>query len=249
MKIAAMSIVYNEEPLIEGCIKSLQGIADKHLFMVSTKPFYGEEQEPDNSVKVIEALGGEVIEGYWPKEHHMRNDGLSELKDYDFVITTDADMWLTQRTATELRSLLENNLYGEAFIAPQVAYWKDTDHILMGDDFMPVIAVRKGTKFVHIGNVDKTPTILPILIHHINWCAPKDILKKVLCYSHAPEFDGLNWYNQYYLPWKEGEKAVLPNKRFDVLFSPLPPELKSYIKEKNETYQANLRRFRRIWWK
>jgi len=231
MKIAALTIVYNEEVLIKGCIESLRPFVDKHLFMVSTKPFYGQEYIPDNTVARIKELGGDVIEGYWPKEHLMRNQGVDELWEYDWIILSDADMWFEKAHMQEFIKQLAVDESVDAYVAPQYGYWRDTDHILLGDDFMPVIAIRpSNVQFVHIGNVNVTPSIAPapIIVHHLAWCAPKDIKKKVETYAHAPEI-GAGWYEQYYLGWKEGQKAVLPNKRFDVVRKPLPTELKQWL--------------------
>lgn len=228
MKIAGLTIIYNEATLVPGCIESLKPIVDKHLFMVSAKPYFKNDFPQDNTIELIESLGGEVIEGYWSLEHKQRNEGIAMLQDYDWIVCTDADMWLEQSEALKLRDYLSVTKC-DALVSPQISYWHDTDHVLVGDDFQPMIAVKPSVRFAEKACVPCPYDVAPIITHHINWCAPKDIYKKVMTYSHSDEFDGDAWYKQYYLGWKEGQKAVLPNKRFDVALQSLPVELKSYL--------------------
>jgi hypothetical protein len=65
----------------------------------------------------------------------------------------------------------------------------------------------------------------------LNWCKPKNILKKVLTYAHAPEFkDAKGWYENHFVGWQEGNPAIMPDgKFFDVAKDPLPEELKSWL--------------------
>jgi hypothetical protein len=234
MRIAALTITYTDEPLIEGCIRSMNGLADKHLFMVSNTPFYGHQYglKPDKTVERIEYFGGEVIEGSWVKgqEAQMRNEGVEALKSYDWIVTTDTDMWLTKKNHGEIRDALIKAEH-ETYVAPQLAYWHDTEHILVGDDFKPVIAIRPSVRFEHIGSVHGQPGTMKTMIHHLNWCAPKDVLKKVLTYAHAPEFkNAKDWYENHFVGWQEGNPAIMPDgKFFDVKYDPLPEELRSWL--------------------
>lgn len=231
MKLAAFSPVYNEEKLITGAIKSFKPFVDRHLVMVAQKPFYGNPEPMDRTTEIVEGFGAEAIPTYAKPEHNMRNEALEELDNgtYDWILVNDADMWFEHDTVNALIKILRDTKE-DIVCMPQWGYWKDTDHVLIGDDFCPVVAMRPNKRFVHIGNANGEYKVLDHLkVHHLAWCAPKDILKKCLTYSHAPEFDGAAWYKQYYEPWKEGETAVLPNKRFYVGYKPLPDELKNYL--------------------
>lgn len=235
MKLAAYTPVYNEEKLITGAIKSFAPFVSKHIVMVATKPFYGKAEELDQTFQVAFDLGAEPILTMARPEHRMRNEAM-ELLDcdvYDWILVNDADMWFEHRTIEQLIKFLET-CKEDIVVMPQWGYWHDIDHVLVGDDFCPVVALRPNRRFTHIGNADGAYAKADELkLHHLAWCAPKDIYKKVTTYSHAPEFDGEAWYKQYYLGWKEGQKAVLPNKRFEVAYKPLPDELRAYIKEES----------------
>jgi len=230
MKLGAITPVYNEENLINGCIKCLEPFVDNHIVLVSDKPYFGENEPPDNTAKIAEDLGANVINGYWSLDHEQRNTGISLLQDYDWIICTDVDMWLTSRDLSNLIEVLDNT-DRDSFVIPQISYWKDIEHTIVDDDFMPVIAIRPNVRFTHIGCIDRPATILNnCVVHHINWCEPKNIYKKVTTYSHSPEFDGKTWYKEHYETWNDSmDYAVLPNKKFKIKKEGLPNELRKFL--------------------
>lgn len=230
MNFAAVTPVYNEEKLITGCIKSLEPFVEEHVVLVSERPYYGNTERPDDTFDIAYELGAVTLKGEWDLDHHQRNCGIKMLENYDWIICTDVDMWMTQADMKKLIKTLETTKE-DAFVMRQIAYWKDTDHILVDDDFTPVIAVRPHVRFTHIGNIDApAPIIEGCVCHHINWCEPKDIRKKVLTYPHAPEFNGELWYKTHYRNWTDKDRyAILPNRTFEVKRQPLPDELKNYL--------------------
>lgn len=233
MKIAALSLVYNEEALVKGCIRSLKPFVEpgSHVMVVGLKPYYGKAEEADRSFDIAAEEGAHVMSGIYKLDHQQRNDGLNFLDDgtFDWVLCSDVDMWFEHDTVDALIRRLKD-VKEDAVVMAQDSYWKDTNHRLIGDKFMPVVAVRPHVRFSYIGNVDcPYHKISDLKLHHLAWCAPKDIKKKVMTYSHAPEFDGNTWYSQYYETWRPGMKAVLPTGRFDVEYNPLPDELREYL--------------------
>lgn len=235
MKLAALSLVYNEEKLVPGCIRSLRPFVKQHIMVVGLKPYFGKSEPIDNSGKISQAEGATVLEGYYSMDHHQRNAGLDLLEPmgYDWIICTDVDMWFEHKTVEALIERLAD-VKEDAVIMSQYSYWRDTDHRLVKDTFMPVVAVRPHVRFVHIGNVGiDCHKINDLFCHHLAWCAPKDIHKKVMTYSHHQELGGPAfwepWYKQCYLGWKEGQQAIFKGARFDVEVNPLPEELRAYL--------------------
>ena len=231
MKLAAFSIAYNEEQLIRGCINTWKPFVEKHVVLVSAKPFYGEPEKADNTVKIAKEMGARVFVGDWREEHKMRNAAVSMLRDYDYILVNDADMWMTPQGVQEMLNEIEKDK-GDAYVIPQKAYWYDIEHCLVNDDFKPVIAMRPSVRFTHIGCVNTSCRVVQsAFCHHLNWCKPKNILKKVLTYAHAPEFkDAKGWYENHFVGWQEGNPAIMPDgKFFDVAKDPLPEELKSWL--------------------
>lgn len=229
MRLAAMSIAYNEERLIRGCIESFKPFVERHIVMLSEIPYYGVPEPMDLTRDIAESLGAEVVSGVWKKEHEQRNLGLILLKDYDWILVSDADMWFTKETAEGLIRFLEKTKVG-AVVMAQKAYWYDIDHALINDDFKPVVAVRPNVRFVDIGCVDTQWVVADGRLDHINWCKPKDILKKVTTYSHSIEFNGESWFYRHFKDWNGG-KAIMPDgKEFDVEYSPLSEELRCHLR-------------------
>jgi len=233
MKLAAVSLVYNEENLVRGCIRSFKPFVDKHVMVVGTEPYYGPKEPMDRSFEIAAEEGAVVIAGKYKLDHHQRNAGLdllADLGEFDWVLISDVDMWFEHRTVFHMIASLAG-MHEDAAIMSQYSYWKDTDHRLVNDTFKPVVAVRPHVRFSHIGNVNCPYDVMgdDLKLHHLAWCAPKDIYKKVVTYPHAPEFDGAAWHRLYYENWKGGDTAVLPTGRFKVEFNPLPTELKAYL--------------------
>jgi hypothetical protein len=235
MKFAAMSIVYNEEKLIQGCINTWKPFIDKHVVMVSVKPFHGEVEPQDGTVEICRSNNVITFQGWWSEEHKMRNTAVALLKDYDYILINDADMWMTGEDVKKMiKEIEETN--EDAYVIPQKSYWYDTNHCLVGDSFMPVIAIKPHVRFVHIGTIDRGVRVLSSAVcHHLNWCKPKNILKKVKTYAHANEMVEVDkWYKEHFLGWSEGKKAVMPiqnriQSSFDVRNSPLPNELQEWL--------------------
>ena len=69
-----------------------------------------------------------------------------------------------------------------------------------------------------------------LIHHHLSWCEPKDIYKKLVNYNHANEFNGDKWYREHFLSWKPGDIAIEPfGTRFNTKYDPLPTELQEYL--------------------
>ena len=230
MKLAGLSLVYNEKPLVKGCIESLKPFVDRHLIMVSEVPYFGEAEPVDDTYEECIKHGAEPIMGTWPMDHDQRNAGIAMLQDYDWILVTDIDMWYEHSVLEELISRLDK-MPTDAVIMAQHGYFKDVDHVLEGDNFKPVVAFRPNVRFTYIGNVNTTCSVVDdIKLHHLAWCEPKDIYKKVTTYPHAPEFDGKKWYYNDYIGWTEGSPIRMPNGEiFNVKKQPLPEELKRYL--------------------
>ena len=231
MRIAANTIAYNDEGLIRGCIESVKPYVEEHVVVIGDKPYFGEPQPPDKTKEIAEDLGALVINGVFPMDHDQRNVGLNflESQDYDWILGVDSDHWMTEKDMGILLNHLSETS-ADAILMPQVSYWHDTDHVLVGDEFLPVIAIRPHVRYAYIANVDHPCEILDTcVVHHLCWGWPKDIYKKVTCYPHAPEFDGKTWYKENYLTWKEGEPARLPTGDLQTKKQSLPEELQKYL--------------------
>jgi len=232
MKLSAVSMAYNDEAIIKGTLRCLKPFVDKHIVMLSEKPFYGEVKQPDRTEQICNDEGAIVIKGFW-EEHKQRNIGIQLCSDSDWVICFDSDEMMTTSDMTKLIKFLEITKFSAIGIESKV-YWKTTDYKLSPNpDHKIIIAVRPQVRYWDKRNVDCSYTWIAqseIVHHHLSWSAPKDIYQKVTNCNHANEFDGEKWYKEHFTKWKFGEIAVEPfGTRFNAVYDPLPQELKEFL--------------------
>jgi hypothetical protein len=90
---------------------------------------------------------------------------------------------------------------------------------------------KPDVRFVYIRNINCPYDMFDGTMHHLSWCKPKDILKKVTNYAHATDFkDAVSWYENNFIGWQEGSPAVMPDEKiYEIAYSPLPQELRDYF--------------------
>jgi len=229
MKVGAVTLAYNDEGTIAGTIKCLKPFVDKHVVLISEVPYFGEPALPDKTEEICRALGVEIVKGEWPLDHMQRNVGNIMSGCCDWILGFDSDEMITQEDGEKLMDFLKN-AEAEAYGFHPIVYWHNTDYVLSPKpDYNPIMAMRPDVRFTYIRNIDRVFVRCPITIHHLSWCAPKDIYKKVMHYAHATDFDGAKWYKEKYVSWCEGKVAHLPTGEFETVKAPLPKKLKEYL--------------------
>lgn len=230
MRIGAVTLAFNDEGTIAGTIRCLAPFVEKHIVLISEEPYYGECVEADRTEEICLDLGVDVIKGNWKLDNYQRSLGNTLCRDMDWVLGFDSDEMITEKDFVKLYDFLHLTKSRAVAINPTV-YWKTTDYILTPKpSYSPIMAMKPDVRFTHIRNID-TPYILwDGEVHHLSWCHPKDILKKVRHYAHAPDFNGDIWYNTHYKNWKpEDRYAVLPDGTYLVERNPLPEELRKHL--------------------
>jgi len=235
MKIGAVTMAYNDETVIKPTLRCLKPFVDTHVVILATDTFNGVVAPPDSTEQICLAEGVDIIKGFWGEEAKHRNVGVSALSDCDWVIHFDSDESMTAEDLEKFITLL-GHIKGDAVGHRCKCYWSNPDFRL---DPYPthttIIATRPKTKYVVKRNL--ACPILPISkeicgieMHHLAWCSPKDILKKVTTYCHANEFNGYKWYTDEYINWEVGKKAIDPHGGvWDVVYDPLPDELRRML--------------------
>lgn len=231
MRVSAVTLAYNDEGTIAGTIRCLAPFVDKHIVLISEKPYFGKESPPDRTEEICLDLGVEVIKGYWKLDNYQRNLGNILCKDSDWVLGFDSDEMITENDYINLYEFLHKTQSSAIAICPEV-YWHTTDYRLTPKpSYSPIMAMKPSVRFTHIRNIGVPYELWEGgTVHHLSWCEPKDILKKVTNYAHATDFNGEIWYNTHYKNWKpEDRYAVLPDKTYLVENNPLPDELKEHL--------------------
>jgi len=230
-KIGAVTLCLNDEDTIAGTIKCLKPFVDYHVILISEKSYFGDVLDNGKSEIICDELGVDYVKGYWPLDHHQRTLGnkLCAKNGCDWVLTFDSDELMDAENIKKLIDISRKTSARALVVKPE-CYWKTTDYILSPrPDYTPVIATRSDITFPYIRNVDCAVELADVEMHHVSWASPKDVYKKVTCYAHATDFNGKEWHEKNYKDWEYPNKAVLPDKEYDVVKKPLPDELKKYL--------------------
>lgn len=228
MKYGAVTLCLNDEATLAGTISCLKDHVDYHIVLISEKSYFGDVYDNGECEKICDKLGVDYIKGYWPLDHHQRTLGnqMCKKNGCDWVLTFDSDELMDEANIGILKADISMTSK-QALVCRPECYWKTTDYVLRPiPEYMPVIATHVDVKFPYIRNVDCAFDKTFALMHHVSWASPKDVYKKVTCYAHATDFDGKKWYEENYANWEFPNNAVLPDKIYSVVKSPLPEDLK-----------------------
>lgn len=238
MKVAAVTTAWHDEETIRGTLACLEPFVDDHFVLLSEAPFNGEDLPPDKTEEICREFPNvTVIRGVWP-EHIQRNLGIELSKNYDWMIGFDADEMMTGRDIARLKSYLRDAKHDAIGFVSKV-YWRTTDYRFEPyPNHCKVCIIRPGSGVKY---TDKQCVNAPfetlhyddfpnVTHHHLSWCEPKNILRKVTHYNHAKEFDGKTWYEEFYLGWHFGESVYQPfGTKWEAVYDPLPRELAEYL--------------------
>lgn len=252
MKLAVLTIAFNEATHISPCVRQFKPFGLHHLVLVSSLPWWGSPREDDGTADIARKCGAEVIVGYWRNEEEQRNWGLARLYDYDAVLIVDADELYTPEDIKTLVDALANpkdelgrpTKLSRTYRASKIiTYWKTTDYVFdPGDKNCPVIAVDpKRVAFKELRMVrnlfdnnwlwEDSPEI-PVTIHHLSWVrSDKQALTKIESYSHQDKIPP-EWYERVWLSWQPGsDMLVRPygDELSRAVYSPSPLCIKQLV--------------------
>lgn len=255
MKIAVLSVAFNESDIICACIKNWKGKVDKHLVLVSTLPWNGSPREYDGTIKIAENLGAQVISRYWENEQEQRNWGLAYLYEYDYIIIVDPDELYTKESQDILLKRLNdpfdyiNKTHQKIptfTCCEMVTYWKTTDYILdPKDSHLPIIALdpkqvrfsdKRGCRMKSDGSgyVSQCEPLSGVVTHHLSWVkSDQKVKEKIETYAHSGDFNTDYWFNEVWLKWKlEEKKPCRPygSEKSIAILKPAPEEILNLLK-------------------
>lgn len=235
MKLGAVTMAYRDQETIRGTLACLSPFVDKHYVFLNEKPYNGKYEAPDGTEDICKEFPTvEVIKGNW-EEHVLRNIGISLCEDCDWMIGFDADEMMSGEDILKLKDFLSKTKADAVGVISKV-YWKTTDYKFSPDpDHVKVCIIRPSGKVRYYEKqcVNGPYEVLDykeepfITHHHLSYCAPKDIKRKVTTYAHANEFDGLAWWEKHYNHWEPGQPVVQPfGTKWEAVHDPLPARLK-----------------------
>jgi hypothetical protein len=234
MKVAVVAIALNEERFIKPWISHIPDWVTEVCVLVSSKPWFGDEVERDNTAQVARAAGAQrVVEWDWPSEEVQRNYAQGIYHDYDWLIILDPDEFLDNKNWRKLKEIIDDpdsrDLIRAGIVRSQYTYWKRGYLAYPRRDYQQLILVQPSVRFVDKRVVNTGFVVLSVDVHHFSWArTDREVLDKITHYGHANDFDTKRWYEQVWLPWKPGDQDVHPTSPetlHDLIPAKLPKEL------------------------
>lgn len=218
IKIGAVYCVYDACTFLYESVHRIYPIMDKLVFILNSKPWYGESvqgepvktyekilsmEDPDNKI--------EILTGTWENEASQRNAGLHLLKGYgiDWCLIVDDDELYNPSELISVKASLETAVHAAYLIYHQI-YWKNRNTIIEGKfGSFPTLARTDGR--VHF-NQDRmilvskphtwyTISANNIVCHHMSYIrSDHEMLRKIKNFSHAEGVPS-DWYENKWLNW------------------------------------------------
>ncbi len=179
MKVAALTLAYQEENFIGSVIRNWKGKVSDHIVLVSSKPWHGIELPKDKTEAIARRLGAQVMSLPWPSETAQRNWGLGSLSGYDYVLIVDADELYEEADQLKILEALGTNA-GEWRVDNKnayrvdnvVTYFKTANFKLdPPDSHFPLIAVNPQAVTFKEHRIPSQDYQLPIPVkmHHVTY--------------------------------------------------------------------------------
>lgn len=163
MKISACYITKNEAENLARSIKSLQGQADEIIV--------ADTGSTDDTVAVAKKLGARVYNYSWQDDFAAaRNFAMSKVTG-DWIILLDADEYFTEKTAGNLRKIIEGNPGINGLVVQIVNY--DIDKKEVQDHFFQLRAVKRMPGLAYVGCIHEWLGLNGKLIPDMRRVAPK----------------------------------------------------------------------------
>lgn len=226
MKVALVTIAFNEERFIRPFLKHIPDWIHEKLVLVSTKPWNGPEEAQDATATIAREMGATVVENYWPTEEAQRNTGQALLQDNDWIIVLDPDEYFSDEDWNSLKLYLEQTNTSAAVVRNQRVFWKNKE-VSPCNDYQQLIVTRPDVKFVDKRVVNSGYDVAPVELLHFSWArTDKEVLSKITHYAHSEDFDTNKWYKSVWLANKQSNLHPVTPETLGGLTEPeLPPEI------------------------
>lgn len=229
MRIASVTVAYKEPRFIVPHLRHHKDFVDEQLVLVSSTPWHGTDSgEKDTTAELARKEGATVIEFPWANEHEQRNAGQEFFFDYDWLLILDPDEFLTKEDFRKLREFLQAVASMDAYVTDtQLTYWKSGMRIDPPEDYKQIIAVRPSVRFYDKRCVTSAWSIAPVHLHHFAYArTDAEMLKKISHFSHAPEFNTTDWYEEVWKSQRTWDLHPLhPHDYAEAVETVLPTEL------------------------
>jgi len=252
---AAVYCVYDDVAWLEDSIESIYHAVDAVYFLVSDRPWYGQQTDNRTTLKHIMAFPDpynkiNIVEGTWTNETDQRNAGLEIIKDkgYTYCFVIDADEIYEPAELNRMIDLVISNPKTDCWHISLDTYWKSYRYrIEPREPLKPPVFVKAGeVRFTQNRlAAGKNHAVIPPdigICHHLSYAHSDDeILKKISTFSHAHEVIP-GWFEKVWKRWDSDHsmRNIHPThpqayqQAVEQPYSLLPPVLKRrYLKDDN----------------
>lgn len=229
MRVASVATVFNEERFLLKHLQHMPDWVEEQVVLLSAKPWYGTNDEPDKSEEQAREHGATVIKYEWPNEMEQRNAGQDYLSDYDWILNLEPDEFLDDENWKRLKEFIDSTPTLNAYTCfQQQIYWGKGFAADPPEDFVPIILTRPSVRFVDKRVISSMWDRIPeLILHHFAWArTDAEIWKKISHYSHAVDFDIDKWYKEVWLARRtENTHPTTPSAIPRLIKAKLPPEI------------------------
>lgn len=220
MKISVVISAYNEEKMIEDCLKSLKIIADEIIFVDNTSK--------DNTVQIAKKFTKKifVVTNNPVMLNTNKNFGFQKATG-DWIISLDADERLTPELSREIREAIKSkDIYGYELPRKNIIFGKWIQHSIWWPDYNLRLFKRGSGKFpqkhVHekLALNGKVSQLKNPMIHY-NYQTVSQFIKKMDNTYTESEVDNfiasgksINWFDAIKMPANDFLKTFFLEKGF-----------------------------------
>lgn len=211
-----MTVAYNEEELIRGC---LYGLKDLKNYVVISKPWQGVHIEFDKTEQFAKEMGAEVIRKDFKTEGEQRDFVMefAEKERFDFVFIIDVDEYYFREDIQKMIKFVSEHSDTERFnINKCIYFWKDENWEILPRCERTIPVCYKSSLRFGRGNrniISIKILILPedITLYHFSYAGSEERMRnKLEHFSHAAEMKQ-DWLENVYkkMDRKNGKLAPI----------------------------------------
>lgn len=213
IKIGILTICYREQSFIRDCIRQFNSFDFRHLVLICDQPWHSNGEKMDRTPEICDEEGVEYIISDWDSEAQMRNYGVSQLRNMDWILTVDADERYSEESIILLKDFLETAPLPAYGIGTIYTYWKQPNiRIEPKESGGLIVATKPRVVFTDKRCIDSQWDFLPpeIVMHHLSYVrTDEEMLRKIKTFEHQHEIIP-NWYEEKWLKWTPEMENIHP---------------------------------------
>lgn len=219
LRFGALMLGYNQEEYISYALRSVSPHVEEIVVLKSELPWNAYNPKARQQFYVPDSTGVllchasrhlknvRVVNGEWPNEEEMRNDGLALLRmlKVDVCLIVDADEFYPEGQLGKLRQFIDAHSHpGAVFWARHQDCFRRFDYVVDADLRLPVaVHIVESTRFVNLRVPSGPWCLLPrsIFYWHMGYVmGDRRMYEKIHTFGHSHEL-APGWFQYKWLKW------------------------------------------------